>query len=211
MGFQAEAVLLDSGSLAWRDGGIRQARSYPTCVVTRAQKPEQARRPPSRLQSRLNSAWLPVAPVTPIAPESAIERTCSGSEKRDRTTAVGIVAAAQNGTSDVLGRSTGVMRDIGDYGVSRWRLRRSSTRRTCVAFVYIVDGPTVDPPADYAAERKGIRPASSALPAARRRAAMVSLTAGGSVRVADTLRSGLISPESIEAMNRPFASFGSLM
>jgi hypothetical protein len=41
--------------------------------------------------------WVP-----PTARESAIERIRSGAEQRARTTAVAIVAAAQNGTSGVL-------------------------------------------------------------------------------------------------------------
>jgi hypothetical protein len=41
--------------------------------------------------------WVP-----PTASESAIEHTRSGAEQRTRTTAVAILAAAQNDTSGVL-------------------------------------------------------------------------------------------------------------
>jgi hypothetical protein len=40
--------------------------------------------------------------VRPTAPELAIEHTGSGSEQHARTTAIAILAAAQNGTSGVL-------------------------------------------------------------------------------------------------------------
>ena len=52
----------------------------------------------SRLQRIENRAWQPVLQVAPTAPESAIERTHSGTERRARMTAIAILAAAQIGT-----------------------------------------------------------------------------------------------------------------
>jgi len=52
----------------------------------------------SRLQRIENRAWQPVLQVAPTAPESAIERTHSGTERRDRTTTVALQTSAQNGT-----------------------------------------------------------------------------------------------------------------
>jgi len=51
-----------------------------------------------RLENIEKRARQPVLWVPPTARESAIERIRSGAEQRARTTAVAIVAAAQNGT-----------------------------------------------------------------------------------------------------------------
>ena len=40
--------------------------------------------------------------MPPTAPESVIERTCSGAERRDRTSAVVSTGPAQNGTQGAL-------------------------------------------------------------------------------------------------------------
>jgi hypothetical protein len=56
--------------------------------------------------------------VPPTAPESAIKRTRSGTERRARTTAVAILAEAQNGTSGVLtvGKRTRIPGDVNRPG-----------------------------------------------------------------------------------------------
>ena len=56
----------------------------------------------SRLQGMENRSWQPVLQVAPTAPESAIERTRSGTERRDRTTTVALQTSAHIGTSGVL-------------------------------------------------------------------------------------------------------------
>src|SRR5665213_868811 len=73
---------------------------WPMCCSGRSNKSKHGGRLP-RLQGIENRAWQPVLQVAPTAPESAIERTRSGTERRDRTTTVALVPAAQNGTSGV--------------------------------------------------------------------------------------------------------------
>jgi hypothetical protein len=50
---------------------------------------------PSRLQGIENRAWQPVLQVAPTAPEPAIERTRSGTERRDRATTVTLQTSVQ--------------------------------------------------------------------------------------------------------------------
>ena len=55
-----------------------------------------------RLRCARNCVRQPVLSAPPTAPESSIERTQSGTERRDRTTPGAILTAVQNGTSGVL-------------------------------------------------------------------------------------------------------------
>ncbi len=83
-----------------------------SCRSVRSNRSKHGGRLP-RLQSIQNRCRQPVPWVPPIAPESAIKRTRSGTERRARTTAVAILASTQNGTSGVQATRCHVSADSG--------------------------------------------------------------------------------------------------